>query len=226
MIIEVKQTCANLRQEFEIYYNKNFAYYGKLGSLHPMQDILLYDAEKTVAEGRFRFSRWINYIPFRYLFGSAALKRYFEITYKNEKTAFFLSRQGFFKSFYVISTGDKGFRAYSRSIGEFHYVSIYKVDAEGNEEQIALVETLLSTQNNRYNHKVYLRDSYDKYKDIMAMFILYYSNYCFAHRLEVYVGSTTVRQWSYSPYNKKYNSSWREENFPDENFWGSASLLK
>ncbi len=212
MIVKISQTASNIKQTFDIECD-NFYF---PGSVSRFQTITLSNKETTI-KGIYNLSKWVNYIPLRWLFGEANLTRVFHL-YKNENIygSIIFSKHGFMKAFYVIAldTGEI-FHCYSCSKGSFNYVSIYHGD-----KQIALIETYLNTTDYKYTHKLYILDDYEKFADTLSFFVLYYANYRFAERFHMSKGSYHEKSWSYSKYNDKYDPKWRETNFPDENFFG------
>lgn len=220
MIIKISQTASNIKQSYEIE-GENFYYQGDTGSFCRLQDITLYNKENTI-KGSYKFSKWFNYIPYRYLFGAYNVTRRFNI-YKNESIygSVKYSRHGYFKSFYTVSLeSGESFNCYDRAIGSFDYVSIYQGD-----NQIALLETHLNVDDYKYTHKLYILEDYNYLSDALSFFVLYYANYNFAKRFHMSIGSNYEKSWSISKYNDKYNSKWREQNFPQENFFGKTSLI-
>ena len=221
MIIEIKQTAANLKLEFTIFHDGEYAYDGKLGRWHRNQGITLSKNGMALIEGTFRPTPWLNYIPFKHLFGRPSIRRHFSA--HNGEIEFKHVLEGLYQSCFVITAGGDELRAYSRSIGSFHYISICRVDPHGTEEQIALVETHLTTQNNLFFHKLYLLDTCAAYKDALSIFVLYYHNDHFSQRDQISVGTTVRQTWTYSRYNEMYDHEWRESNFPEDNYRGKIS---
>lgn len=221
MIVKISQTASNIKQTFDIK-SDDFYYYGKLGSINRFQEITLSNKDITV-KGVYNLSKWVNYIPFRWLLGKANLTRAF-LLYKNENIygSIAFSKHGFMKSFYIIALDSgENFYCYSRSIGSFNYVSIYEGD-----KQIALIETYLNTTDHKYVHKLYVLDEYNRFAETLSFFVLYYANFRFTERFHMSKGSFYEKSWSLSRYNNKYDPNWRETNFPDENFFGKTGLFK
>ncbi len=221
MIIKIKQTASNVKQTFDIE-GENFCFLGEAGCINRFQKIRIFNKEKEI-KGNYQLSKWYNYIPFRYLFGYCNLTRVF-VLYENENIfgSIMFSQHGFLKSFYVVAL-DNGeiLHCYCRSKDSFDYVSVYK-----NDNQIALIETYLNVTDFKYAHKLYLKDEFSSLAEVLSFFTVYYSSYNFAERFHMSGGSTYQKSWSFSKYNNKYNSNWREENFPDENFFGKTNLFK
>ncbi|MBP3691705.1 MAG: hypothetical protein J6I80_00510 [Clostridia bacterium] len=220
MIIKISQTASNIKQSYNIE-SENFYYRGEAGSISRLQSITLSNKENII-KGIYNISKWVNYIPLRYLFGQANLTRVFHL-YKNDNIygSIVFSKHGFLKSFYVIAL-DSGeiFHCYCLSRGSYNYVSIYQGDT-----QIALVETYLSVNDYKYTHKLYLLDDYNQFADTLSFFVLYYASYNFAQRMHMSKGSVNEKAYSISKYASKYNPKWRETYFPHENFFGKTSLI-
>ena len=220
MIIKISQTASNIKQSYDIE-SENFYYSGDAGSISRLQSITMSNKDTTI-KGIYNISKWVDYIPLRYLFGEANLTRVFHL-YKNDDIygSIVFSKHGFLKSFYVIAL-DSGeiFHCYCLSRGSFDYVSIYQGDV-----QITLIETYLSVNDYKYTHKLYLLDEYNQFADTLSFFVLYYASYNFSQRFHMSSGSTSAKSWCFSKYNNKYNPKWRETHFPNENFFGKTSLI-
>ena len=220
MIITIAQTASNIKQQYDIE-SENFYYSGVTGNLSRLQSITLHNKENTI-KGIYNRSNWIHYIPLRYLFGGANLTRGFALSKNdNQYGNIVFSKHGFHKSFYVIALySGEIFHCYCRSIGSFDYVSIYQGDT-----QIALIETYLSVNDYKYTHKLFLLDEYNQFAETLSFFVLYYASYTFAKRMHMSIGSVSVKSWSFSKYNDKYDPKWRERHFPNENFFGKINLF-
>lgn len=221
MIIKISQTASNVRQSYDIE-GENFYYTADAGSFSRLQPIILSGKDTTV-KGVYTPSKWVNYIPFRYLFGRENLTRAFRL-YKNGTAygSIVHADRGFLKSLYVITSADgEVLQCYYLSRGAFDYVSVYSGDV-----QIALAETYLSVNDYMYTHKLYLSDAHARFADVLAFFVVYYASYRFAKRMHMSAGSVSTRSWSLSKYADKYDPAWRETHFPDENFFGKTSLTK
>ncbi len=221
MIVKISQTASNIKQTYDIE-SDSFYFNGKLGSINRFQTITISNKDITI-KGIYNLSKWVNYIPLRWLFGEANLTRVFHL-YKNENIygSIVFSIHGFMKNFYVIALNSgEIFHCYSCSKGSFNYVSIYQGD-----KQIALIETYLNTTDYKYTHKLYILDNYNKFAHTLSFFVLYYANYHFTERFHMSKGSYYEKSWSFSKYNYKYDPKWRETYFPDENFFGKTNKFK
>ncbi len=218
MIIKATQIASNIKQEYDIYVDDR-CFKGQLGSASKLQDIYL-SGNDLLLKGDYVLSRPSDYIPFKYIFGYSKITERFKVSRNGEEYAEIKhSTNGICKGRYIITTvnGEK-FECYYRTKKSFDYISVYH-----GERQVALVETYLNVSNYKYTHKAYLLDEYKEYWDLIAFFILYYASYNYAQRFHMSSGSSYSYGWSFSFYNKKYNPKWREENFPDENFFGKLN---
>lgn len=219
MIIKISQTSARLKPSYDIYIGDIY-YQGKLGGLSRLQPISL-ASDSSALKGVFSLSRWYNYIRPRCYFGKENITRIFHI-YKNDGQygKFYFSLRSPVKSCYVISLNSgEVFHCYTRSINSFDYISIYQ-----GRKQIALVETNLSMYNNIYTHKLYILDDYNSHAETLSLFVMYYASYRFTQRFNTMYGSVTVKSYSFSHYNDRYDPKWRETNFPDEDYFGKSTL--
>jgi len=219
MIIKISQTSARIKPSYDVYIGDKY-YQGDLGGLSQLQSIAL-SGDGSALKGVFSPSSWYNYIKLRYYLGKENITRVFHL-YKNDEQygKFYYSQHGFMKSYYVIALNNgEVFHCYYRSIDSFDYISIYNGD-----KQIALVETNLSTYNNIYIHKLYILDDFDCHAETLSLFVLYYASYNFTQRANMMYGSVTVKSYSFSDYNDRYDPKWRETYFPDEDYFGRSTL--
>lgn len=219
MIVTVTQTASNVKQAYHVQC-EGFSFQGRTGRFHSQQPIFL-SGKNGEIKGVHRRSTWYNYIPLRYMAGGANLTRRFDFFHDDQPYgSVSFSKHGMLRSFYVITMKDGTiFTCYSCAKGEFDYVAVY-----GENGQVALIETYLSTNDYKYTHKLYLLQEYDRYVDALSFFVLYYANYHFSKRFHMSKGSTYTRAWSVSYYNDKHDPQWRKQHFPHENFWGRIHL--
>lgn len=225
MIIEIEQTASNITQRFEVFCNGDLSFTGALGNASKFQSIRMRNNHNDVVIlGKYVFSNWSNYIPFKHLLGWESITRIMRCR-KNEQDwgRFIFSRHALLKSFYVITGSDcvGALHAYPITRGSFEYISIY-LDGE----QVALVERYLTVVNHKNRYKIYLLDDYARLGDLLSFFVLYYDNWNNSHRFHMSSGTTTIKAWTFSRYEMKYEQTWREEHFPDENFFGKTKLFK
>ena len=225
VIISIKQTASNISQKFDIFWGKEYKYQGSLGAAAVLQNFEMSDAQNGVSfVGRYESPKWFDLIPFKYLFGRPSMFKN-SVVEKNGAPlgGFSFSKVGLYKKRYVITDAVLGreYFAYTYAHGSFEYISIYFGDA-----QIALVENYLNTINLCNNYKLYILDEYDDCADLFALFVLYFDNWNYTHRINMQRGSYhTYVVAQFTRYKKMYDPEWREKYFPDEDFFGKTSLL-
>lgn len=101
----------------------------------------------------------------------------------------------------------------------FQYCCIYDTAAE---KQIVLIETYLTAVDLKYTHKVYILGEYKEIANVLSFFTVYYSNNEFSGRFHMSDGTVHEKSWNFSKYINKYDPSRRENNFPDENYFGKT----
>lgn len=101
MIVKISQTASNIKQLYDIK-SDNFSFQGEFGNVSRLQSITLFNKNTTI-KGIYNFSKWVNYIPLRYLFGKANLTRVFCL-YRNEEIygSIVFSKHGFLKAFMLL----------------------------------------------------------------------------------------------------------------------------
>ena len=117
MIVKISQTASNIKQTFDIESDV-FYFQGKVGQFSRFQPITLSNKD-TKMKGVYHLSKWINYIPFRWLFRKENHTKIFYL-YKNENIygSIMFSQRGFMKSFHVITLNSgEIFHCYCRAKG-------------------------------------------------------------------------------------------------------------
>ena len=220
MIIEIQQLSSNIKQTFSV--EGDLLASAALGRVHRLQPISVSDSDRILISARYRYPGWTNYIPFRHLFGIESKRRFFCVEKDGRDIGvMYFSCHGFLRSCYRIQLWDgTELSCYPLAKGSFCYVPIYR----GN-RQIALIETYLTVTNGNYRHKLYLLDEEQALREVLVLFTIYYHNYTFADRFHASVGTTYEKRRTFSKYNRKYSEAWREEHFPNENFFGKVSLF-
>ncbi|HHW45629.1 MAG TPA: hypothetical protein GXX17_01795 [Clostridiales bacterium] len=82
MIVKISQTASNIKQFYEIEGDDGFCFEGKNGSISRFQPISIFNQDTTI-KGIHKIPKWVNFIPFRYLFGKANVRRVFNL-YRND----------------------------------------------------------------------------------------------------------------------------------------------
>lgn len=125
MIIKINQTASNIKQQFDID-SDSFTALGEIGSYSKYQKITLTNHHTNIL-GKFKFSKPVNYIPFRYLFKKPNRIQKFLLFKDGEALGDIVkSVDGFFKTRYIITLNDGNtFYCYSISNGRFNNISAY-----------------------------------------------------------------------------------------------------
>ncbi|MBQ4557263.1 MAG: hypothetical protein IJA60_06430 [Clostridia bacterium] len=98
MIIEVVQTASDVKQLYDVYYDKTLVYQGKLGFMNRWQDIELCKGEGTVMSATYILSKWTYCIPFLSWFGKKQKRSIFRLTQGENPVAVFAHElHGFLK---------------------------------------------------------------------------------------------------------------------------------
>jgi len=207
MIIKISQTASNTKQSYDVDIGDAY-YRGEAGNISRYQPVTLVGKEGELKGVLNTLRAW---------------ERLFDVT-KNGSShgSFARVKNGLFSKYYSISLAEgESFKCYCISKGRFEYIPIYRGDV-----QIALVETFLSVEDYKYVHKLYLLDEYACFAEMLALFVIYYAGFVYAQRYHMSSGSYYGYSWSFLRYNKKYDPSWRETHFPDENFFGKLNVFK
>ncbi len=222
MIIKIKQTESNTKQEYEIETDGGY-YYASAGRFFKQQPITLKSRERELI-ARWRMASPLNYVPLLHLLGYDRQTKLFTVGNNGENVgSFCFSRHGFLKSYYKIKAGD-GTELLGYDIGgwDFNYMCIFKDGV-----QIALLETYLTVTDYKYNLKLYLLDVAERYAEELMLFSVYYASYRFSVRFHMTWEKTmTGREKIYSKYKHLYDEGWRETHFPDENFFGKLNKFE
>lgn len=215
MKIRINQTKANFKSEFEIDFDDGTFYRAEASWLSRIFDCTLYDQNnhfilKTSYDVKIN---WRNKIPLKWLAGSPKLSRACNlIDAENEKGVFLLSTTGFLKSFYVIAYENMVLHGYVVAKGATKYIALY--DAQ-KDKQVGLVVKPLDVDNNLDTYTLYLIDDVNCDPVVLSFFVVYYDNWNYGNQGEVVLHKREIsREWSWSKYNKKYDSDWLPKNFP------------
>ncbi len=167
MIIKINQTNGNINQEFDIYHDGEFAYSGTLNKWHTSLGFHAHKNGKILGRGIYKHTHLSNYFPlFKVLFGESVVKRCYDVTVNGKRASFSYKKTKLGGAFISIECGGEAFRAFAVDKGDFGYLSIYTTKRGEISEQIALIETFLTSTDQKFNHKLYLLDEYSALADI------------------------------------------------------------
>jgi hypothetical protein len=237
MIIKMYQSKANIKQEFEIYYNDVFKYTGKQSALSSACPNMLCKLDNTIPfKSRVNKKTYlINLIrELSYSFCILFLWQTFKniwiillvllshrlIPYVAHEHAVFdgtgqkvarfrMIRKPFLTNSYRMDFAGKDYRLYIYCRSHYKYISVYL-----DEVQIAQINKNLHTEDNKDNYMLYLLDEEAAAADLLTMFTLYYDSYNHTTRGAVELGKKWQWSWTIGPMNRFYNKDWLPAHFP------------
>jgi hypothetical protein len=244
MVIEVRQTKANIKQEFEIYYNGRLQYSGKQSTLSALLSIYLYKLDGSIQfqsksrKGNVLYSKlmwglpivaalyiWIAFDSFMLKIPTTILLFFlFDLIPIVSKACDILNGTTEVTAYFChIKKGLlTGYYSIKRIDRNYH---LYLMDRSHfqyisvylGDKQIAQINKNLHTVNNRDNYTLYLLDEEIAMADLLTMFILYFDNCEYASRGDISIGTQKNWSWSFSRTNRFYNNAWLSANFDDSN---------
>ncbi len=229
MIIEAKQL-SDISGDFEFYYDQKYTYRGQYDKFFSIKDILMLKDGNVSIWARHKFVNPINYIPFLHLLGVTRQKHKFIVYNDLTPIAQITYKRKFYKTRYKIELSDSDcLYIYAYYKKGFHYLCVYK-NVYKQEKQIALIERGVALT---YTYKLYLPDEFSDFANVLSIFMLYYENSMSSINLHLSFGLNGLSIHSGSDFTlglyevfcnnnaaKKYDPTWRERNFPNENFFG------
>ena len=235
MIIEAIKF-SNSSGNYDIYHDNSYVFRGQRSLYFNIKDILLLKEQEVYIWARYKFVNPFNYIPFLNFLGFRKNNRKFIVYDDLTPIATFSYETKFHKSRYkiVLSNSDVLY-AYIYYKKGFYYLSIYK-NVHKEEKQIALVEKQIHSSELNQKCKFYLLDEYKDLANVLSIFLLYFEGKITPPRIRIHIGpfggSVSMGFNNYNAYNiplfnsysEKYNPTWREVNFPNENFWGPINI--
>ena len=253
MIIEVRQTNANLKQEFEVYYDGNLQYTGRQSGLnsrspswlfHPDGSVRFKSSENKKAHLRNRIFSWLftlfvllvwlifESVPLVMLAAVMFVFLFSCIPNTTKVCNIYGSSDDLTARFQHIT---KGFLTgyYSMECNNRNY-QLYTLDRSHyqyvsvylNGTQIAQINKDLHTVNNRDSYTLCLLDEEAALADLLTMFILYFDNYEHSNRNKVFVGSKKNWSWSFSKTDRFFNETWLPSHFGRSVAEDSGYLMK
>ena len=225
MILRIDQTVSRTAQRFEVYCGDTLLYIGKLDRISRRQSIYMEDSRGIpVAEGTYVPPKITAFFPLLHWFGIPQTSRQLYCRRNGgEWAAFSLRRCGWLKQQYVLRLAQAQMvcQAYPLCRGRFAYIPIYQDNL-----QIALGEHYLTTVDNRNRYKLYLLDDFARCSDELAFFTLYYDSWTRTRSASLSGEATAAVSWTLTRYARRYQPDWRQNHFPQENFFGKTSLLQ
>jgi|GEM_PF-3030296 len=240
MIIEVRQTKANLKKEFKIYYNGELQYTGKQAGLSSRNPSWLFNLDGSVqfessenkkSYWRNRLMSWLFTLVV--LFAWLAFDSFLVAVLAAVIYCLLSSLIPTVTKACDILDGNEEKVARFRRILKGLLTGYYSMEYGGREyrlytlarshyqyisiylddTQIAQINKDLHTVNNRDNYTLYLLDEEAAMADLLAMFVLYYDNYEHGNQGEAFVGYKKNWKWTWSKTDRFYDETWLPSHF-------------
>jgi hypothetical protein len=243
MIIEVCQTKANIKKEFEIYCDDELRFTGRQADISEYAPAVLFNPDESVRfESRSsRSGRWRNRL-IGWLFTATM---FVTIISTNNILQIFLTALIFILIFSRFPNHTKVNHLWDgrdERVGRFSHIlsglltgyyhlqlgdQKYQVYEKGishyyhlsvyrGYKQIAQIDQNLHTVNNRDNFRIYLLEEAIELADLLSIFCLYYDNYNHGDHREVFVGHKLNWKWTFSRTDRFYNKDWVALHFPQK----------
>lgn len=227
MIIDVKQTCAELKNEFEIMYDGKLVYRASL----PFIKISgLFDAEKLREikvfdlNNNLKFKSTYNYIsnkaeefiPYKYLVtNSQKFNQYkFVDNQDNVKFEIYYEQVEIGLGSQVIKMDNKFYNCYGVRDGYISHLSIYDEDLQVGE--LLKPNVVIDGKD---NYRIYLKKEYSYLADSLAVLALYLDRIAYNSSYIANESQTVTYEKSYSKANKFYDKDWVLNNFDSKTYF-------
>jgi len=224
MIIKINQIKAGTQNEFEIKINNETKY---LASTPWSLINIHFDFDKkrklnlTDINGSVIFTTTYGLpenilndaMPYKWVFGVDQKNHIYTIKDKNSKivSTFYSASSGPLDKRYMIKYKNTNFIIYRKSVGQKRHLLIYKDDT-----QIADIIKPLITIDNKDNYYIFLLDEYEKFKEILVFFTIYFDYMEYSHSGEIKKGAEMRWAYTWDKNNKRYDKFWLSNNFKKE----------
>ena len=231
MIIDVRQTISERKNEFEILYNNKMIYRSVLpfiniiGSfdLEKLRQIKVYDENNNL-----KYKTSYNYIdnkleeliPLKYLVTKSQKFNQLKFTNlnDNDEISIFFEMSGVWNGCIIVKYKDTIYRCYSVEDGYIRHICIYNDDAQIGE---LLKPNVVVDGKDEY--RIYLKDEYSYLKDALSMLTLYLDR---TEYNSSYLKNDSVRiskSFSCSKINKYYDPNWVKSNFDSADYFNKVN---
>lgn len=222
MKIELKQTCSEMSNEFEIRYGEILQYKAELPfvsvkeplNLEKIRSIKIMDLS-----GNIIYTTNYNYvenfkeelIPLKYLVtGSQKFNQLLFIS-NNNIIKIYYEEKAIWDNRYVIEINDKKYFCYSIEDGNIRHFPIYNGELQVGE---ALKSNVVIDGKDEYI--CYLKDEYKHLGDGIVALLLYLDRSQYSSSYLINKSYTYTKKYSYNKTNKFYDKEWVKNNFGDE----------
>lgn len=224
MVIDVKQTVSEKKNEFEIFYDDELIYKAKLpfinitGSLsfEKLREIKVFDLNNNLkykTEYNYIKNRIEEFIPLKYLFTSS--QRFNQFVFSNDGTEFeiFVEQTELFLSSIIVKVKNEIYNCYGTSDGYINHLSIYY-----NGKQIGELLKPNVIIDGKDTYRIYLKDDYNRLADMFSMLALYLDRLAYNSSYIIYKGQEISYKKTYSKANKYYDKNWVINNFNSKEY--------
>lgn len=221
MIIDVKQTIVEKKNEFEILYNNKKIYNASLpfldilGSfdLEKFREIKVYDINNNL-----KYKTNYNYvdniieelIPLKYLATNS--QKFYQLKFvdqsNNDEILIFFEMKINLYNYYAIKYKNVIYNCFSIEDGYIRHICVYKDNIQVAE---ILKPNLIIDGKDEY--KIYLLDEYNYLSDSLSMLVLYLDRIEYNSSYLKVKGKQVYKAISYSKANEYYNPDWTKINF-------------
>ena len=239
MIIKVRQTKANIRHEFRIYYDNKRRFDGTQTGYSRCPSSWLYNLDESLyLEGRGKRKGLLRGKILNLIFCIGALITWlasgnFWLLIPYIALFFFIATRFPTVSDLCIILDDTGkkvasFHRYVKGMTGYHVIRIgdeeYRVyslsrshyqyiSVYSGDMQIAQINKDLHTRGNRDIYMLYLLDDQEALADFLSLFVLYFDNHEHGNFGEVFVGTKKNWRWTWSKTDRFYDENWLPSHF-------------
>lgn len=227
MIIDIKQTSANFKNEFEVLLNGVSTYKANTPwmsisaplDLENLRKLNLLDiSDKPIYTSKYELVKNIvqGIFPEKWLIGIEQKDMIYEILDLNNQPQayFYKSTTGFMKVNHIFIYNNTIYKCYDKSIGKTKRIAIYE-----NDVQIAECIKPLQVTDNLDYYRIYLLPKYENLSSIIAFFTIYFDYLYHRNSGEIMVHKQEIQTtYTYNAYNKYYNENWIPNNFDNNDY--------
>ena len=232
MIIDVKQTLSEKKNEFEIFFDNKSVYNATLpfinisGSLNleKLREIKVYDKSNNLkykTDYNYIDNQLEEFIPLKYLITKS--QKFYQLKFINQNDSeddisIFFETNEVWNGCYVIKYKDVIYKCYSIEDGYIRHICIYK-------DEIQVAELLKPNViiDGKDEYKIYLMDEYNYLSDSLSLLALYLDRTEYNSSYLKNNGKQIEKSFSYSKVNKYYNPNWVKNNFNAEDYFNKIN---
>lgn len=227
MIIDINQSTAEKKNEFEIIYDNELIYKAKtpfmrvtgvLG-LEKLRELKVYDLEgNEVYKTKYDYigNKIEEFIPLKYLVTNSQKFNQYIVTNEKDEEQFsiYFEIKALFEDLYIIKYKDKVIKCYSINDGYILHMPIYDGD-----KQIGELLKSQAIYGGKDEYRIYLFDEYKELADSLSMLVLYLDRIQFNSSYISNKGAEVKFTKTYSKANKYYDSNWVKNNFKADDYF-------